>query len=78
MPEESRHLKKFFFCSLLGLVVPIAMQLAALYHLYYAIKKREKIMPMQLIFSLLLFIPGVWWSFYVSYLAIGGVISLFH
>lgn len=55
--DEVPHLRRFFFCSIFSLMVPVIMNIYAAYHLYMAFKKHEPIKnPIQFVIGLLLFL----------------------
>jgi hypothetical protein len=61
--EPSPHFRRFFFCSLFGLSLPVIMHLAGGYQLFMALKNKEKIRPFYFSVSLVLFAVGMVWAF---------------
>lgn len=68
--HQVNHMRRFYFCSLFTLTLPIVMHVFAIYHLIEGIKKGEKLRPLYIVFSIgiLLFTGFVGVYFVTDYL----------
>lgn len=65
--KEDSHLRRFYFCALFTLTVPLVMHVFAIHHLIRGIKKGEEVRPVYVMFSILLMIfTGVVGLYFVT------------
>jgi hypothetical protein len=70
-PKEDSHFRRFYFCALFTLTLPIVMHVFAIQHLIQGIKKGEELRPVYILFSmaLLIFTGVIGVYFVIDYLS---------